>query len=187
MKENQRVTITKRMLREGLLRLLETKALDKIRVNELCAEAGINRATFYRHYGTPQDILSELETEFIQQAYPVTDCPKNLNDAYQMLENTCQYLYSHSDIARVLILNNNEEKMQKKFEEVYRQLLKTLKNNEKFANTDENTIRTIVAFICGGGYSVLRQWILGEIPKAPGEIAGILFHIICGTPPKELF
>lgn len=50
MKDDQRVTLTKRLLQEGLLRLLETKEIDKINVTELCRESGINRATFYRHY-----------------------------------------------------------------------------------------------------------------------------------------
>ena len=53
-KENQRITLTKKLLQEGLLRLLETKRLDKISVTELCREAGINRATFYNHYDSLQ-------------------------------------------------------------------------------------------------------------------------------------
>ena len=39
MKENQRVTITKRMLREGLLRLLEEKPIDKISCTCICVAA----------------------------------------------------------------------------------------------------------------------------------------------------
>ena len=55
LKENQRMVVTKRMLKEWLLR-----PLDNIHVNELCRESGINRATFYRHYETPQDVLVSL-------------------------------------------------------------------------------------------------------------------------------
>ena len=59
-RENQRIMLTKRLLKESLLRLLERKELDKISITELCREAGINRATFYRHYEIPRDILNEL-------------------------------------------------------------------------------------------------------------------------------
>lgn len=48
-KNNQRVVLTKRLFKEGLLRLLENKGMDEISVAELCRESGINRATFYRH------------------------------------------------------------------------------------------------------------------------------------------
>ena len=60
MKEDQRVALTKRLLQEGLLRLLEKKDIDSIHVSELCAESGINRATFYRHYKEPRDILRNM-------------------------------------------------------------------------------------------------------------------------------
>ena len=45
-KENQRITLTKRLLKESLVRLMEAKSLQKISVSELCKDAGINRATF---------------------------------------------------------------------------------------------------------------------------------------------
>lgn len=50
MKDDQRIALTKRLLREGLLRLLSKTDLNKISVTQLCIESGINRATFYRHY-----------------------------------------------------------------------------------------------------------------------------------------
>ena len=59
-KENQRIALTKKLLQEGLLRLLETKSLDKISVTELCRESGINRATFYNHYNSPQELLTDI-------------------------------------------------------------------------------------------------------------------------------
>ena len=40
-KENQRVVVTKRLLKEGLLRLLENKNIDKINVTELCWESTV--------------------------------------------------------------------------------------------------------------------------------------------------
>lgn len=67
LKDSQRTIITKRMLKEGLLRLLKTKPLDKISIAELCRESGINRTTFYRHYEVPKDILKEMQTEFIKE------------------------------------------------------------------------------------------------------------------------
>ena len=59
MKDDQRIALTKRLLREGLLRLLSKTDLNKISVTQLCIESGINRATFYRHYEEPRDILND--------------------------------------------------------------------------------------------------------------------------------
>ena len=46
MKDDQRIALTKRLLREGLLCLLSKTDLNKISVTQLCIESGINRATF---------------------------------------------------------------------------------------------------------------------------------------------
>ena len=65
-KENQRVALSKRMLKEGLIKLLNKKNISKISINELCEIAEINRTTFYRHYQTPHDVLLEVEYDFIK-------------------------------------------------------------------------------------------------------------------------
>ena len=67
MKGNQRIALTKRLLQEALLRLMNRKPLDKISITELCDEAGINRTTFYRHYYTPHDVLLSMELDFINR------------------------------------------------------------------------------------------------------------------------
>lgn len=48
-KENQRIAITKGLLKESLLHLLKKKKIDRITITELCQESGINRSTFYRY------------------------------------------------------------------------------------------------------------------------------------------
>lgn len=44
---------------EAFLRLLEKKDFAYITVKELCETAGVNRSTFYLHYETMADLLSE--------------------------------------------------------------------------------------------------------------------------------
>ena len=65
--ENMRVRVTKRMLREGLLRCLKHTSIDKLSVSELCRESGVNRATFYNHYEIPKDILMEIGMEYADE------------------------------------------------------------------------------------------------------------------------
>ncbi len=44
---------------EALLKLLEKKDFAYIKVKEICETAGVNRSTFYLHYETISDLLSE--------------------------------------------------------------------------------------------------------------------------------
>ena len=178
MKENQRITVTKRMLREGLLRLLKTKNLDKIHINELCEESGINRATFYRHYKSPQDVLMELELEFVKQVAPLTRRPQNVKEAEKQLENACAYVYDHADIAKILFRCSTVEGLMRGINEFYCQFLELWKKESQFAPLDESVARIVIALLGGGGYCLLRQWILDDIPKTPQEIAAILCNVL---------
>lgn len=178
MKENQRVTITKRMLKEGLLRLLEHKPLDKVRVNELCEESGINRATFYRHYQTPQDVLVELEMDMVKQMACLSRQPKNEAEARANLEAACAYLYEHADVARILFRCNTDLDMMGVLNDFFHQFWELRKEEPRFAHMDEDTARIVLALLGGGSYCLLRQWILEDIPKTPAQIAAILSNVI---------
>ncbi len=46
-------------MNEALIALLEQKDLEYITVKELCHQAGVNRSTFYLHYETIADLLTE--------------------------------------------------------------------------------------------------------------------------------
>ena len=52
MEENRRVRMTKRLLQDALLELLEEKSLEKITVTQVCSKADVNRSTFYAYYQT---------------------------------------------------------------------------------------------------------------------------------------
>ena len=59
-KEDRRVRYTKQAIRDGFLRLLAEKPIEKISVTEICREADINRGTFYAHYSDPYVLCKPL-------------------------------------------------------------------------------------------------------------------------------
>ena len=52
---------------QALLRLLERKDFPLITVKELCREAEVSRSTFYLHYETVADLLSETADALLRQ------------------------------------------------------------------------------------------------------------------------
>lgn len=186
MKENQRIAVTRRMLKEGLLRLLETKTLDKIRISELCEESSINRATFYRHYVTVQDVLVELETDFVKQMIPNAVPSKDEAETRRRMESACAYLYDHRDIARILFRNNTDRDVVARLNDLYRQFWDLRKKEGSFSDVDDDTARIVISLLGGGSYCLLRQWIMEDIPKTPQEIASIVCSIINWPDPTDL-
>ena len=62
-KSESRYFKTALRMNEALISLLEVKDLEYISVKEICQKAGVNRSTFYLHYETVSDLVSEtLET-----------------------------------------------------------------------------------------------------------------------------
>lgn len=68
-KIDRRVKYTKQAIRDGFLKLLSIKPIEKISVTEICREADINRGTFYAHYKCPEDLKNSLEQELTQAIY----------------------------------------------------------------------------------------------------------------------
>ena len=60
---NQRIMLTKKLLKTGLTDMLQTRNIYQISIRELCESAGINRSTFYKYYGSQFDLLTEMEQD----------------------------------------------------------------------------------------------------------------------------
>ena len=99
-RENQRIVITKKMLKESLLKMLKEKDLDTINVSELCREAGVNRATFYRHYAIPRDVLMEIQQDLFHQLRQQVNIPKSTADIHSVIEKLCIFLNEHLDLLK---------------------------------------------------------------------------------------
>ncbi|MBO5197719.1 MAG: TetR family transcriptional regulator C-terminal domain-containing protein [Lachnospiraceae bacterium] len=176
MKDNQRVILTKRLLKDGLLRLLKTKELDKINISELCRESGINRATFYRHYESAHDVLVDLEMDLIRDIDVLSSGLKTLSDAKQYLEMLCTYLYERSDLIKTLIRCNTDADFAQLMNEFYQRLL-TLKGDlPEFRDLDPDSLKLISTYLAGGGYFLMRSWLVEDIPKTPKEITELVFR-----------
>ncbi len=59
-KTDRRTLMTKGMIKDALLALLQNTPYEKITVASLCRQAEITRATFYLHYNNIDDVLDEL-------------------------------------------------------------------------------------------------------------------------------
>ena len=78
-KTDRRVLYTKMFLRESLLALMREMPISKITPTELCRRAGINRNTFYTHYQSAEELLSEIEEELftkVRSSFERTQLPR---------------------------------------------------------------------------------------------------------------
>ena len=178
MKDDQRIALTKRLLREGLLRLLSKTDLNKISVTQLCIESGLNRATFYRHYEEPRDILNDIKYEIFQEDAAFAEKAASKGDTRKWLELACCYFYEHSDILKILFQYRTDDDfvlfLNERFNEQYPNLI----NKGYYTDVDDDTMRLGTFYYAGGIYYILRQWITEPINKTPQEVAVLMYHFL---------
>lgn len=173
MEQNQRVTVTKRMLREGLLRLLDTKPLDKVNITELCHEAGINRTTFYRYYKFPKDILLEMQSEFFEEGLGHFQHALTADD----VERFFLSLSEHTRLVKLFFQYNSDADWIRVFSQICQSFPK--KNMSKaFQNLDETGAKLLSAYLAGGAYFLARQWIMEDIPVSAKDVSKIALNVL---------
>lgn len=178
MKQDLRIAITKRMIHEALLKLLEKKTIDKIKINELCEASGVNRATFYRHYETLQDVLREIQSELIRNIPHPNRPPKHPEEVRPKIEVMCRYLYDRAAVLKVLFCNCTDDEMTQNLMSLYAELIHQHRAELPLPAQDEDTYQILMTLFGGGAYALLKNWIMGRIQKTPAELADILFGII---------
>ena len=178
-KANQRIMITKRLLKEAILRLLKQKELKQITITQLCAEAGINRITFYRHYDTPRDVLEEVGRDMFEELRGILQPPKSLSDFERYIEDMCNYLYERSDTVILLLQRSSDIDAFEFVREMYRFVIDEYSSLSKLQEYDADSIRLMTTYWGGGGYFLLRQWLTEDIQKTPKEIASLVYQLIC--------
>ena len=175
-KENQRVAISKQLLKASLLRLLQKKDIIKISVAELCREAEINRTTFYRHYETPNDVLMEIASDYIKEFCNFSLSANTSHDRYNEVAQLCRFLYHHADMAKLLLRNNTNGAITKIFYELRADFVGTRKILYKGAPVDDDTLRLFSGFFSAGIETLISRWLVEDIAKTPEEIANLICY-----------
>ena len=132
-KENQRVRLTKTLLKDALIELLTDKPLQKVSITEICTRAEINRTTFYKYYASENDLYADIENDFL------CILSENIeNTDKQGLEKLLTLIQAHPNMAIAMINNSSEESFSRRIfslPEMTRNI--NFKKLEKAENRDE--------------------------------------------------
>ena len=117
-KIDTRVQYTKEMFHRALLNLMETKPINKITIKELCEAASLNRGTFYLHYTEPQDILTEIEDDFIEENMSFLTrylSPEHDTDPMSLMYS---HMLKNQDTYRLIIGKGNDTVFQERLKKL---------------------------------------------------------------------
>lgn len=174
MAENRRVKITKRMLKEALLELLENRALEKITVTDVCANADVNRSTFYGYYQDIGQLLVEIEDDVLNQLPLSPGGPIAYSDQQFLatLQSFFQYVYENERLFRVLIVQRDSGSFSHR-------LVNSVMQKYKMPVKRENELleRYACVYCVNGVIGMMKEWIGGGFPISPKDFAREVLQI----------
>lgn len=90
-------------LRQALLVLLDKRSFDQITVRDICAEAGVHYATFFRHHSGKEALLNHVAADqigrLVELSLPYHE-PTGEGRGFEML---CLYVEEHRALWTVLL------------------------------------------------------------------------------------
>ena len=170
-KEDRRVTMTRRMLKEALTELLRETDIYHVYIRELCQRADINRTTFYKYYGSQHDLMADIQADFLaelENSLRETDRPLSL-----LMILT--YIGTHRETCIVLMNNALNDGF---LERILSLSLLTQKLENQISPdyfvADREYVKDFVIF---GSYAVIRRWLLSEQPEPPEQITDLILAL----------
>ena len=171
MMENQRVRLSKAMLKTGLLHLLKEKPLNEISICELCQTAQINRTTFYKYYGSQAELLNEIEADFFAQLNE--DLKAILAQSSPALVPVLTHLYEQRETFCILVQAIPAQDFTAQLFAIpsIGAIFQTTIGAGSYTDVQAKYIRQ---FVFQGTFSVLCNWLSSDAPEPVAEIAQVL-------------
>ncbi len=169
--ENQRIRISKTMLKTGLLKLLKKKPLSQITVYELCAVSQINRTTFYKYYGSQTDLLNEIEADFLRQLDE--DLKNIIAQSPNALLSVLNQLYEQRELFCLLVRSIPVQEFAAHLFSIpsIGMIFQSMADESSYSETTAKYVRR---FVFQGTFTVLYDWLSSENPEPVAEIAQVL-------------
>lgn len=170
-RENRRVRMTKRLMKDSLMELLEKNELVDISVTAICETADVNRSTFYKYYRDQLDLLRDLEQDYLDQI-PTPSQDRESWDEEQLLAETTaffDFVKENERAFRILLGDSTSNGFEVR-------LIDFLCS--KYANTNNSDTNAYYMnlYIANGTVGMLREWVNSGFSVSNREIAEMMYY-----------
>lgn len=170
-KEDRRIAMTKRMLKDALIKMLAEKDIYHIAVRELCEKADINRTTFYKHYGNQFDLLDDMENDLLSMFEKTIAEDKTKSS--DTVEKLLAFLERNIVFVRLLLNSNVDPEFPQK---LFSLAIIESSVEDVMANIPKPKYEYVNRFVLFGAYEMVRYWLNKENRESPKEMAQIVME-----------
>ena len=177
-KIDNRIKRTKRLLKQGVTKLILQKSIKKISVRELTDLVEINRGTFYLHYKDIYDLVEQIENELCEEfdEVLVKSLAESNGDELKVFRDFCYFLDENRDICYALLSDNGDINFLLKMRAIISRRCFSNAPKDYIKSYGKNDYIYIISYFESGTVGILRYWLSDESDgrKSSEEIALIL-------------
>jgi len=167
---DSRVRYTKAELKAALLRILQKKSISKVTIKELCEEAHLNRGTFYIHYSEPNDLLKEIEEDFITKHFSHFNQYVNNDHNTSALSQLFISMIENRELCLTLMGTNGAPQFTERIKRmIWPTLLKDWQRD--FPEYPQEYLEQVYEFIFPGATNLILQWLKNDNGLSIEDIA----------------
>ena len=190
-KLDRRVRRTRQLLADALFALIVEQGYEQVSIQDITERANLNRATFYLHYNSKEELLiAGLESHFDELVARIDSLSEELgSDKVTVYEDprpilwVFQYVERYAQLYKVLISESGTayiihliiDYIANDYEETYRGLLA-----EHPTEGDKPTVSIAMLARANAGslFALLSWWVMNDMPHT-SEVMTEMFYQIC--------
>ena len=184
MKKNldRRVRRTRKRLGQALLELIMENGYDTITIQDITDRADLNRATFYLHYSSKEELLvATLEERFdvLVSQFDQLSAERPIWEEKQSILLTFQHVADNADLYKVLL---SEHGMGYLIHRIVNYIAES-SGRQLQASLPENASLTIPAglisrHVAGSLFALISWWVTNDMPHSPEYMTNVS-HQMC--------
>lgn len=169
----------------ALLTLLEKKEFAYITVKEICAEAGVNRSTFYLHYETIGDLLNEsitrLNEHFLACMQPEAGLfmaslsERPVEELFLITPDYLNpylcYIRTHKRLFKTALKNASTLQMEASYRALFQHVFTPILDRY---HVPESQRHYLMAFYIHGLMAIITEWLKGDCTDSIESVSSLM-------------
>jgi AcrR family transcriptional regulator len=180
-REDLRVQRTNKLILEALLELTAQKGFSALTVSDITKYAGINRATFYRHYEDKYDLLNTYAQTVYQMLEDESLRSNEVSDhqMYAGLIKIFDHIRTNARFYRGILGKNGDPAFTDKIRQyIQKRIRRSLPVN---LHWDKDAMDFYVAYSSSASVGAVLWWLEHEFPYSSEEMATFVRQLELGS------